>query len=181
MRKGAGIMKELKDYIRSIPDFPKEGIIFRDVTTVIQDPDGFKLAVDGLEELVKDVDFDMVVAAEARGFIFGATLAYNNHKGLALVRKKGKLPFETVGTSYDLEYGSASIEMHKDSLKPGDKVVLVDDLIATGGTLEASVKLIESLGAEVVKIVCVMNLPALKGAEKLAKYNVGTLVSFDGE
>lgn len=174
-------MKKLEDYIRSIPDFPKEGIIFRDITTLIQNPEGFKLAIDEMQECINDVEFDTIVAAESRGFIFGAPLAYNNSKGLSLIRKKGKLPYKTVSESYDLEYGSAEIEMHEDTLKPGDRVVLVDDLVATGGTLEASVHLIEKLGAKVVKIICLIDLPALGGSKKLEKYNIESLITFDGE
>lgn len=136
-------MKKLEEYVRSIPDFPQEGIIFRDVTSVIEDADGFHLAVETMQKLVSDLEYDVVVGAESRGFIFGAPIAYNEHKPFALIRKKGKLPCETVSQEYDLEYGSAVIEMHKDSIKPGQKVLLVDDLIATGGTTEAMIKLIE--------------------------------------
>ncbi len=157
-------MKKLEEYVRSIPDFPEEGIIFRDVTSVLQDADGLKLAIDSMQELLKDVDFDVVVGAESRGFVFGTPIAYNLHKPFVLVRKKGKLPCETISKEYDLEYGSAVIEMHKDSIKPGQKVVLVDDLIATGGTIEAAAELIESLGGQVVKIVFLMELAGLKGA-----------------
>ena len=127
-------MKKLEDYVRSIPDFPEPGIIFRDITSILQDADGLRLAIDSMQELLKGVDFDVIVGAESRGFVFGAPIAYNLHKPFVLIRKKGKLPCETVSKEYDLEYGSAEIEMHKDSIKPGQKVVLVDDLIATGGT-----------------------------------------------
>ena len=139
-------MKELKDYVVSIPDFPEPGIIFRDVTSILNDADGLKLAVDSLMDLVKDIDFDVVAGTEARGFIFGMPLAYLLHKPFVLVRKKGKLPRDTVEETYDLEYGSATIEMHKDSVRPGQKVIIVDDLIATGGTVEVAAKLIERLG-----------------------------------
>ncbi|MBQ2467926.1 MAG: adenine phosphoribosyltransferase, partial [Lachnospiraceae bacterium] len=142
-------MKTVADYVRTIPDFPEPGIMFRDVTTVLQDPDGFKLAIDEMQNLLKDVDFDVIAGTESRGFIFGTPLAYNLHKPFVLVRKKGKLPAETVEMEYDLEYGSAVIEMHKDSIQSGQKVVLVDDLIATGGTMEAAAKLVEKLGGEV--------------------------------
>ena len=130
-------MRDLNSYIRSIPDFPEEGIIFRDVTSVIQDADGFKLAIDTMQDLIKDLDYDVVVGAESRGFIFGAPLAYNNHKPLVIIRKAGKLPCETIAQEYELEYGTATIEIHKDAVKPGQKVLLVDDLMATGGTNEA--------------------------------------------
>ncbi|MDR1690399.1 MAG: adenine phosphoribosyltransferase, partial [Candidatus Methanoplasma sp.] len=154
-------MKELKDYVTSIPDFPKKGILFRDITTVIEDPDGFRLAVDGLTALLKDVDFDLILGSESRGFVFGAPVAYAMGKGLVLVRKKGKLPRETISESYDLEYGSATLEMHTDSIKKGQRVVIIDDLIATGGTTGAVVKMIERLGGEVVKICFVMELAGL--------------------
>ena len=163
-------MKKVEDYVRSIPDFPEPGIIFRDITTVLQDPDGLKLAIDGLKERLDGVDFDVVVGAESRGFIFGAPL----------VRKKGKLPCETVSAKYDLEYGSAEIEMHKDSIKPGQKVVVVDDLIATGGTIEAAIKLIESLGGEVVKVLFLMELAGLNGREKLKGYDVESVITYPG-
>ncbi len=141
-------MKSVEDYVRSIPDFPEEGIIFRDVTSVLQDADGLHLAIDKMQENLKDVDFDVIVGPESRGFIFGVPIAYNMHKAFVPVRKKGKLPCETVEMSYDLEYGSATIEMHKDSIQPGQKVVIIDDLIATGGTIEAIIKLVEQLGGQ---------------------------------
>ena len=174
-------MKELKDYVRSIPDFPKPGIIFRDITTILADADGFQLAIDELAKLLEGVDYDVIVGAESRGFIFGAPLAYKYHKPLVLVRKKGKLPGETVSQEYELEYGSATIEMHKDAINEGQKVIVVDDLIATGGTLAATAKLVEKLGGEVVKIICVMELAGLKGREKLKGYDVGTVITYEGK
>ena len=174
-------MKKLEEYVRSIPDFPQEGIIFRDVTSVLEDADGMHLAIDTMQDLVKDLEFDVVVGAESRGFIFGAPIAYNLHKPFALIRKKGKLPCETIEQTYDLEYGTATIEMHRDSIKPGQKVVIVDDLIATGGTTEAIVKLIEKMGGEVVKICCVMELAGLKGREKLNGYAVDALITYEGK
>jgi adenine phosphoribosyltransferase len=174
-------MKKLEEYVRSIPDFPEEGIIFRDVTSVLQDADGLHLAIDSMQELLKDVDFDVVVGAESRGFVFGTPIAYNLHKPFVLVRKKGKLPCETVSKEYDLEYGSAVIEMHRDSIKPGQKVVLVDDLIATGGTIEAAAQLVESLGGEVVKIIFLMELAGLNGRERLAKYDVASVIRYEGK
>lgn len=152
-------MKKLEEYVRSIPDFPEPGIIFRDITTILQDPDGLHLAIQSMQDKLKDTEFDVVVGTESRGFIFGVPIAYNLHKAFVPVRKKGKLPCETVSMEYDLEYGSAVIEMHKDSIKPGQKVVLVDDLVATGGTIEAAIKLVEELGGEVVKVVFLMELP----------------------
>ena len=151
-------MKKIEEYVRSIPDFPEPGIIFRDITSILQDADGLHLAIDSLQDLIKDVDVDVIVGAESRGFIFGMPMAYNLHKPFVPVRKKGKLPCETISQSYDLEYGQAEIEIHKDAIKPGQKVVIVDDLIATGGTMEAAVKLIEELGGEVVKILFLMEL-----------------------
>ena len=174
-------MKKLEEYVRSIPDFPEEGIIFRDVTSVLQDADGLTLAIDTMQKLVEDVDYDVVVGAESRGFIFGTPIAYNTHKPFVLIRKKGKLPCETVEMSYELEYGSATIEMHKDSIKPGQKVVLVDDLIATGGTVEAAIKLIEQLGGEVVKVIFMMELAGLNGRAKLANYDVASVITYEGK
>lgn len=174
-------MSEVEKYIKSIPDFPQPGIIFRDVTSVTEDPEGMKLAIDEMDKLLEGVDYDVIAGAESRGFIFGAPLAYKNGNGLVLVRKKGKLPRETVEMSYDLEYGQATIEIHKDSIKPGEKVVLVDDLIATGGTIEAAAKLIESLGGIVVKMVFLIELTDLKGRERLSKYDVASVVQFEGE
>ena len=174
-------MKKLEEYVRSIPDFPEPGIIFRDVTSILQDADGLKLAVDSMQALLEDTDADVIVGTESRGFIFGAPIAYNLHKPLVLVRKKGKLPCETVEKSYDLEYGSATIEMHKDSIKPGQKVVLIDDLIATGGTIEAAAKMVERLGGEVVKIVFLMELAGLKGRERLKDYDVESVICYEGK
>ena len=174
-------MKKVEDYVLSIPDFPEPGIIFRDVTSVIQDAEGLQLAIDEMQKLLEGVEFDVIAGAESRGFIFGMPIAYNLKKPFVLVRKKGKLPRETVEMSYDLEYGSATIEMHKDSIKPGQKVVLIDDLIATGGTIEAAAKLVESLGGEVVKIVFLMELAGLEGRKKLAKYDVGSVICYEGK
>lgn len=174
-------MKKVEDYIRSIPDFPEPGIIFRDVTSILQDAEGFKLAIDSMKDLLKDVDFDVIAGAESRGFIFGAPLAYALGKPFVLVRKAGKLPCETIKQDYDLEYGSATIEMHKDAITAGQKVVIVDDLIATGGTIEAAAKLVEQLGGEVVKIVFLMELAGLEGRKKLAKYDVESVVCYEGK
>ena len=160
-------MKKLEDYVVTIPDFPEPGIMFRDVTSVLQDADGLQLAINSLQDLLKDVEFDVLIGTESRGFIFGMPIAYNLHKPFVLVRKKGKLPRETVSKEYDLEYGKAVIEMHKDAIKPGQKVVLVDDLIATGGTMKAAAELVEELGGEVVKIIFLMELAGLKGRDAL--------------
>lgn len=174
-------MKKLEEYVRSIPDFPEPGIIFRDITTILQDPDGLHLAIQSMQDKLKDTEFDVVVGTESRGFIFGVPIAYNLHKAFVPVRKKGKLPCETVSMEYDLEYGSAVIEMHKDSIKPGQKVVLVDDLVATGGTIESAIKLVEELGGEVVKVVFLMELAGLKGRERLKGYEVESVLCYDGK
>lgn len=174
-------MKELKDYVRTIPDFPEPGIMFRDVTSVLQDAEGFKLAIDSMIELIGDTEFDAIVGAESRGFILGAPIAYALGKPFILVRKAGKLPCETISTSYELEYGSATIEMHKDSIKSGQRVILIDDLIATGGTIEASAKLVEQLGGIVEKIVFLMELEGLHGRDKLAKYDVQAAIKYEGK
>ena len=174
-------MKKVEDYVVSIPDFPEPGIIFRDVTSVIQDAEGLQLAIDELQKLLDGVEFDVLAGAESRGFIFGMPIAYNMKKPFVLVRKKGKLPRETVEMSYDLEYGSATIEMHKDSIKPGQNVVLIDDLIATGGTIEAAAKLVEELGGEVVKIIFLMELAGLEGRKKLEKYDVASVICYEGK
>ena len=166
-------MKKVEDYIRSIPDFPEEGIIFRDVTSILQEADGLHLAIDEMIKLLDGVDFDVIAGAESRGFIFGVPIAYALNKPF--------VPCATVSKTYDLEYGSATIEMHKDSIKPGQKVVLVDDLIATGGTIEAAAQLVEELGGEVVKIVFLMELAGLHGRDKLAKYDVASVVTYEGK
>ena len=174
-------MKKLEEYVRSIPDFPEEGIIFRDVTSVLQDGDGLHLAIDTMQDLIKDLDFDVVAGPESRGFIFGTPIAYLNNKPFVLIRKKGKLPCETVEKTYDLEYGTATIEMHKDSIKPGQKVLIVDDLIATGGTTEAMCQLIEELGGEVVGIVVLIELAGLEGRKRLNKYRLDSAICYPGK
>lgn len=174
-------MKKVEDYIRTIPNFPEEGVMFRDITTVLQDADGLHLAIDELQKCLEGVDFDVIAGAEARGFIFGTPLAYNMHKPFVLVRKKGKLPGETVEQEYNLEYGTATIEMHKDSIKPGQKVVLIDDLIATGGTMKAAAELVEKLGGEVVKMLFLLELEGLDGRKTLEGYDVASVVSYPGK
>ena len=174
-------MKELKEYVRTIPNFPKEGIMFRDVTSVIQDPEGLKLAIDSMQDKIKDLDFDLVMGAESRGFVFGTPIAYNLDKGFVMCRKKGKLPCETISESYALEYGEATLEIHKDSIKPGQKVLIVDDLIATGGTVEAMIKLVEDLGGQVAGIVFLIELVDLHGRDKLKGYNVYSAIEYEGE
>ena len=173
-------MKPIEDYVVSIPDFPEPGIIFRDVTGVLQDAEGLHLAIDLMQEKLEGLDFDVVVGPESRGFIFGVPIAYNLKKPFIPIRKKGKLPCETASIKYDLEYGSAEIEIHKRSIKPGDKVVIVDDLMATGGTAEAMIKLIEGLGGEVVEVLCLIELMGLKGREKLKGYKVDSVIQYPG-
>lgn len=172
---------DIKDYIRTIPDFPSPGIQFRDVTTVLQDADGFQLAINELVKRLDGVEFDAVVGIESRGFIFGAPVAYALQKPFVPIRKKGKLPFRTVEESYSLEYGTATIEIHSDAIKPGQRVVLIDDLIATGGSAKAAAHLVEKLGGKVVKTLFLIELPALCGRETLKEYDVATVTQFDGE
>ena len=174
-------MKKIEEYVRSIPDFPEPGIIFRDVTSILQEADGLHLAIELIQEKLEGLEFDVIAGTESRGFIFGVPVAYNMHKPFVPVRKKGKLPCETVSREYALEYGTAAIEIHKDAIQPGQKVVLIDDLIATGGTIEAAAKLIEELGGEVVKIVFLMELAGLKGREKLAEYDVESVICYEGK
>lgn len=173
--------RNLESYVRSIPNFPEEGIIFRDITTVLQDAEGLKLAIDAMLEELEGVDFDVVVGTESRGFIFGVPIAYALGKPFIPCRKKGKLPCETVTAEYALEYGTAAIELHRDSIKEGQKVVLVDDLIATGGTIEACAGLVEQLGGKVEKIIFLMELAGLKGRERLKNYDVASIIVYDGK
>ena len=174
-------MKKLEDYVTSIPDFPEPGIIFRDITTILQDGEGLHQAVDQLIDMTDGLDLDQVVGLASRGFIFGVPVAYALRKGFVPVRKKGKLPRETISASYELEYGTAEIEIHKDAIKPGQKVVIVDDLIATGGTTEAIIRLINELGGQVVKICFVMELAGLKGRERLKDYPVDSAIIYEGK
>lgn len=174
-------MKKIEEYVKSIPDFPDKGIIFRDVTSVLQDAEGLHLAIDQMQEKLEGVDFDVVLGPESRGFIFGVPIAYNMHKAFVPVRKKGKLPRATISQTYDLEYGTATIEIHKDAIQPGQKVVIIDDLIATGGTTEAIIKMVEELGGEVVKIVFLMELAGLKGRERLSGYDIDSAIIYEGK
>ena len=174
-------MKSVKDYVLTIPDFPEEGIMFRDVTTVMLDAEGFRLAIDELQKKLEGVEFDVIAGAESRGFMFGTPLAYNLGKPFVPIRKRGKLPREVVTKKYSLEYGTAEIEVHKDDIKPGQKVVLIDDLIATGGTMLASAQLIEELGAEVVKILFLIELKGLDGRKTLEGYDVESVVVYEGK
>ncbi|SEA08233.1 adenine phosphoribosyltransferase [Lachnospiraceae bacterium NK3A20] len=175
------VKNNLKEYVRTIPDFPEKGIMFRDITTVVQDADGLHMAIDTMEDLVKDLDFDVVVGAESRGFVFGTPIAYNLHKPFALIRKKGKLPWKTVSVDYALEYGTASLEMHEDSFKPGSRILIVDDLMATGGTAKAMIELVEKLGGKVSGVLVLMELRGLKGREALEPYPVFSAIQYEGK
>ena len=174
-------MKKLEEYVKSIPDFPEKGIIFRDVTSVLQDAEGLHLAIDQMQEKLEGVDFDVVLGPESRGFIFGVPIAYNMHKAFVPVRKEGKLPRATISQTYDLEYGTATIEIHKDAIQPGQKVVIIDDLMATGGTVEAIIRMIEELGGKVVRIVALIELKDLDGRKKIAGYDFEPVVTYEGK
>lgn len=170
---------DLKETLRHVPDFPKKGIDFIDITTVLQNREALQQSIDEMKKLAAELgDFDMIVGPESRGFIFGAPLAYAMNKGFAPIRKKGKLPYKTVSIQYQLEYGTDELEIHEDAIKPGQKVVIVDDLLATGGTTESNVRLVEKLGGKVVGLVFFIELGYLKGREKLAGYEVRSVVKF---
>jgi adenine phosphoribosyltransferase len=171
-------MKKIEDYIRSIPDFPKEGIIFRDITSILQDAEGLRLAINSMQAYINSTKVDVIVGTESRGFIFGVPIAYNLHKPFVPIRKQGKLPGEVLAMEYSLEYGNAVVEVHKDAIKPGQRVVIVDDLIATGGTTKACIKLVEELGGIVEKIVFLMELTDLDGREQLAGYDVESVICY---
>lgn len=174
-------MRKLEDYVKSIPDFPKPCIIFRDVTSVLQDPEGLKLSIHEMMKRLEGMEFDVIAGAEARGFLFGMPLAYNKSKGFVPIRKKGKLPRETISEEYDLEYGTETIEMHKDAIFPGQRVVLVDDLLATGGTAAAAIRMIEKLGGKVVKVLFLMELAGLEGRKELEGYDVDSVIVYPGK
>lgn len=171
----------LRDKIRTVPDWPIDGVMFRDITTLLQDPEAFRETCDMLYERYKKMEIDKVVAIDARGFIFGAVLAYKLDVGFVPVRKAGKLPYKTISESYTLEYGENKVEMHIDAIEKNEKILVVDDLIATGGTISAATKLVEKLGGVVVDCVFLVELPDLKGREKIKNYNIFTLMEFEGE
>lgn len=173
-------MKTLEEYIITIPDFPEKGIMFRDVTGILNEADGLKLAIDSLADKIKDLNFDIIAGTESRGFIFGAPLAYIFHKPFVPIRKKGKLPREVISKEYKLEYGTSTIEIHKDAVKPGQNVVIVDDLIATGGTIKAAADLIEELGGNVVKLLFIIELEGLNGRSLLEKYDIDSIIKYEG-
>ncbi|MBW2200386.1 MAG: adenine phosphoribosyltransferase [Deltaproteobacteria bacterium] len=171
----------LKDMIRTVPNWPIEGVMFRDITTLLMDPAASKVAYNEFYNRYKDMEIDKVAAIDARGFIFGSVLAFQLDVGLIPIRKKGKLPYETISAAYTLEYGENIIEMHEDAIEKGDKVLIVDDLIATGGTITAATQLVEQLGGEIVECAFVVELPDLKGRERIKGYNVFALTEFEGE
>ncbi|MFP4697973.1 MAG: adenine phosphoribosyltransferase [Eubacteriales bacterium] len=171
----------LKGLIRNVLDFPKEGIVFRDITTVLQNPQGLRTAIDGMQQELEGLEFDYIIGPESRGFIFGVPISYNMGKGFIPVRKKGKLPYQTKAKEYYLEYGTATIEIHTDAFKPGQKVVIVDDLLATGGTSKAMIDLIEDMGGEVIKLVYLIELDFLHGRDLLKGYNVTSIINYDSE
>jgi len=174
-------MDNLKKYIRNVPDFPKPGVLFYDITTLLEDSEGFKQVLSRMEEFIKSRNADKIVSIESRGFIFGAALADRLSIGLVLGRKPGKLPYETISEEYELEYGTDKLEIHADAVREGERVVIVDDLIATGGTLKSVCSMVEKLGGEVVGISTVIELSFLPWREKLKAYNVQYLVSYDSE
>jgi len=175
------LTESIKSKIRAVPDWPKKGIMFRDVTTLVKDPTGLKETIDFLHNRYQGKKIDKVVGIESRGFIFGAPLAYMLGCGFILVRKPGKLPAETVSEEYTLEYGTDKIEIHKDAIEKGDKVLLIDDLLATGGTMAASRNLVKKLGAEIVECAFVVELVDLKGRDKLKGEKIFSIVEFEGE
>lgn len=171
----------IKDKIRTIPHWPVQGVMFRDITTLLQDGEAFKHVCDELHKRYKNMKIDAVVGIESRGFIFGAVLAYKLGVGFIPIRKPGKLPHKTISAEFEKEYGKDKMEIHEDGIKKGDKVVIIDDLLATGGTCSAAAQLVEKLGGEVVECAFVVDLPALKGKEKLKGYKIFRMVEFEGE
>jgi adenine phosphoribosyltransferase len=172
---------DLKTSIRSIPDWPIEGVIFRDLTTLMQNPVAYRNACDTFYNRYKNMPIDKIVGIDARGFVFGAVLAYQLNVGFVPVRKKGKLPYKTVSAQYTLEYGKNTVEMHADAITEGEKVVIIDDLIATGGTIEAAVKLVKKLGGDILECGFIVELPELKGREKIKDQKIFTICAFEGE
>lgn len=170
---------DLKEKLRHVPNFPKEGIDFIDITTVLQDPEALQQSIEEMKNLLQDMGkFDLIIGPESRGFIFGAPLAYALNKGFVPIRKKGKLPYKTISVEYQLEYGKDVLEMHQDAIKPGQRVVIVDDLLATGGTTESNIRLIEKLGGEVAGLVFFIELSFLNGRKKLLGYKVRSALTF---
>jgi adenine phosphoribosyltransferase len=178
IREGKGGVMDLKKYIRDIPDFPQKGVMFRDITTLLKEPEPFRYAVDTIVDRYKDQRVDKLVSVEARGYIFGGVIAYRLNCGFVPVRKPGKLPAETVAIDYTLEYGKNTIEMHRDAIAPGEMVLVFDDVLATGGTVQATCKLIEGVGGKIIGCAFISDLTYLKGSEKLRKYDVFSLVQY---
>jgi adenine phosphoribosyltransferase len=171
-------INRLRDSIRDIPNFPKEGILFKDITTLLQDRELFKLSIDKLKEAVENIEFDFIAGVESRGFILGSALAYATGKAFIPIRKKGKLPYKKVSVTYDLEYGTDTIEMHEDSFEKGQKVLIIDDLLATGGTAQAACKLVSDSGADITGVLFLVELEFLKGRDRLSAYKVMSLISY---
>lgn len=171
-------MIEISTKIRNIPDFPQKGVLFRDITTLLKDSEGLKKSIEELQKFLLGLDIDIIVGAESRGFIFSVPIAYNLNKGFVPVRKKGRLPAETYSVEYSLEYGTAVLEIHKDAIMPGQKVAIVDDLLATGGTAEAMIKLVEKAGGKVVAVNFLLELEALNGRSLLKGYNVNSVLKY---
>lgn len=172
---------KLEDYIVTVKDFPKKGIMFRDVTPLLENKESLKFAIDSLALLLNDLEFDVIVGPESRGFLFGMPLAYNFNKSFVPVRKKGKLPGEVISEEYELEYGNAILEMHNGSIKSGDKVVIIDDLIATGGTIEAIINMVSRLGGEVVRVCCLIELVDFNARKRLSPVDIKTCLSYGGK
>lgn len=173
--------KNIEEYVRTIPDFPEEGIMFRDITSVLQDADGLQLAIDEMQAMIDPKKVDVIVGAESRGFMFGAPIAYNLHKPFVPIRKKGKLPCATISKKYDLEYGTAELEIHTDAIRPGQRAVIIDDLLATGGTIRACNELVEELGGIVDRDIFLIELAGLKGREHLQGYTVESVICYEGK
>jgi adenine phosphoribosyltransferase len=169
---------DLRAKIREVPDFPKPGILFYDITTLLKDPDAFREVIDQMADQVKDSAVDLVVGMESRGFIFSAPLAYQLHAGFVPVRKLGKLPAETIEVEYDLEYGTATLEIHKDAIKSGQRVLIVDDLLATGGTVQGTIELVQRLGGEIAGLSFMVELTALGGRDRLGEFAIHTLLAY---
>ena len=172
---------DLKTKIRDVPNWPIEGVNFKDITTLLEDGETFRYVIDKMYEPFTDMQIDKIVVLDARGFLLGTPMAYNHKIGICLVRKKGKLPFKTIEATYQKEYGPDTVTMHEDTIKPGEKVLIVDDLLATGGTLGASIELVEKLGGDIIGVSLIVDLPFLGGRGKFEKYNVHALVSYDSE
>ncbi|WP_026893960.1 adenine phosphoribosyltransferase [Clostridiisalibacter paucivorans] len=169
---------EIKDLIRNIEGFPTEGINFKDITPLLRDKEGFRYSIKELAKTLNDIEFDLVVGPEARGFLVGAPLAYETNTGFVPVRKPGKLPYDTISHEYELEYGTDKLEMHKDAIEPGQKVVILDDLLATGGTVYSTIKMVEELGGEVVAVRFLIELEFLKGRDMLKGYDIDALIKY---